>query len=112
MAGFDGQAAKVRGQHDVVAVVQRVIGGHRLHLGYIKASTRDPLRVQRADQCRLVDDRSTAGVNKYRARFHQVELCDRNQSTRGCGEGDVQRDDIGSLEKLIQLKILLTCATF
>src|SRR5260370_13377892 len=90
-----GYVADVRRREDGIQLAERMVGLQRLDIEYINGGAGDPARLQRFDQSRSVDDRSTRCVDKPRRRLHQGELGCPDQPFGTTAQDEMDGHDIG-----------------
>ena len=81
------------------ALAQRRVGRQRLLGEDVERRAREPPGAQRLDERRLVDERAARGVDEQRAGPQQRQPRAVDQAARGVGDGQVEADDVGDLER-------------
>ena len=94
--GLVGGGAEVRQGHHVVVPVERG-GGEVADVGAQLTA------LQRLDHGRLVDDRAAGEVHDHRRLLQLGELLGPDQATGAVHQRDVQGDDVGALQQLVEI---------
>jgi hypothetical protein len=68
----------------------------------IETGRRELAILERLEECLLVNDTSTGSVDKARSLLHLVELLAAEELVGLVVEGDVEGDDVGLREELVQ----------
>ena len=88
------------GDNNLLKGQERVVGCHWLDGKHVEPGRSQPARAQRIEEGCLVHQTAPSRIDGNTARFHQAESLGVHQVCALCGQGQVQRDDIGLLQQL------------
>jgi len=100
-----GGGAEMRRTHHVLHAEQPVVG-RRLRLEHVDAGTRHPAAPQRGDQVGLHDQAAARAIDDAHPVLHARDRRRVDDVPGLFGERRVQRDDVGTAEKLVQFHLL------
>src|SRR5262245_35257925 len=93
--------AEMRGQHDIVELAERVIGGQRLDVEDVEARAGDLLVLERLEQRAFDDDRPARGVDQVGRLLHQPEFARGDEAAVALAELHVDRQEVGVPEQVV-----------
>ncbi len=74
----------------------------RLIHEHVKGRRREPARLERFEERLFVDDAASRSVDETRGRFHERQLSRADQVAVGVDKGNVDGDEVGPLEQVVQ----------
>jgi hypothetical protein len=100
--GLLGGGAEVRREDDILAREQRVVLGRGLALEDVERGALEPSRRERVGERELVDEATARAVHEPCAGLHREDALAREDVARLVAVGDVQADEVGAREQLVE----------